>query len=223
MTGFTLLIPNPTTLFCSSLALSFFDTEISKHQQRASDRWGFNFARGHPLNDHQQYMWERVPPTGVQPPAMYTLSHAAHVRPSTSTASNSRQHHPASALLGYDDLLLDERAERANAESTRQSTAQRLNSSIGTDGSEYDEDTDEDRLNSSADSLLSGTSPNTSARIVEAANVAKTCRLSLVITATASTASPQQRRASASSSSISKPMLRASTRQQRQPRITGKP
>lgn len=163
-------------------------------------------------------MWERVPPTSVQPPAMYTLSHAAHVRPSSSTFNQHRQeqqqhhsHHQAAALLGYDDLLLDERAERTNAEYARPSAASRLNNSTGTDCS--DEETDDDLLNSSSDSLLSGASPNTSARIVEAANVAKTCRLSLVITAS----STQQR----ASGSISKPMLRASTRQQRQPRITG--
>lgn len=68
----------------------------------ACERWGFNFLHGHPVADHKQYSWERVPPTNSMP-QMYTLSRAAHVREMSMSTSTS----------AFNDLL-DERAERSN-------------------------------------------------------------------------------------------------------------
>lgn len=67
----------------------------------ASERWGFNFAKCAPIADNKNYIWERVPPTT---PEMYTIIRAAHVRETTSSPPS------------FNDLLLDERSERANAE-----------------------------------------------------------------------------------------------------------
>lgn len=81
----------------------------------ASQRWGFDFVRGQPMTQTDVYLWERVPPTN-DIPEMYTLSRAAHARPSNmdllrSPRSQSRNHNRIAS--SYIDLL-DERAEKAN-------------------------------------------------------------------------------------------------------------
>ncbi|XP_037036174.1 cyclin-dependent kinase inhibitor 1 [Bradysia coprophila] len=78
----------------------FAENELANLQLAANERWGFDFAQCVPIPDNKKYIWERVPPTN---PEMYTIIRAAHLR-ETSTAPN------------YNDLLLDERANRANME-----------------------------------------------------------------------------------------------------------
>lgn len=79
-----------------------FEREIAAHNKQASDKWGFNFQTGQPMENHTQYQWERVPPA-TAPVCFYgmvTLTPAAHVIPqATGSASEN---------------LLDERAEREN-------------------------------------------------------------------------------------------------------------
>lgn len=60
----------------------------------ASQKWGFDFVRGCPLDDTKLFLWERVPPTN-EIPEMYALSRAAHIRPiePDRTPSKKRRHH----------------------------------------------------------------------------------------------------------------------------------
>lgn len=79
----------------------------------ASQRWGFDFVRGKPLDDTKLFLWERVPPTN-DIPEMYTLSRAAHIRnieadQQMRSPSKRRQYRTSS----YIDLL-DERSEQSN-------------------------------------------------------------------------------------------------------------
>lgn len=78
----------------------FAENELANLQLAASERWGFNFAQCVPITDNKNYIWERVPPTN---PEMYTIIRAAHLR-ETITPPN------------FNNLLLDERADRANME-----------------------------------------------------------------------------------------------------------
>uniref|UniRef100_A0A1B0CB79 Putative cyclin-dependent kinase inhibitor n=1 Tax=Lutzomyia longipalpis TaxID=7200 RepID=A0A1B0CB79_LUTLO len=79
----------------------FIQKELTKTQVEASKRWGFDFSRGQPLQEHSQFIWKRVPPTVM--PEMYTLSRAAHCReiPSgmDSDASDSEDVSPAQELM----------------------------------------------------------------------------------------------------------------------------
>lgn len=79
----------------------------------ATQRWGFDFVRGKPLEDTKLFLWERVPPTN-DIPEMYTLSRAAHIRHIEAdhqmrSPSKRRQYRTTS----YIDLL-DERSEQSN-------------------------------------------------------------------------------------------------------------
>lgn len=79
----------------------------------ASERWGFDFVRGKPMEDTKLFLWERVPPTN-DIPEMYTLSRAAHIRHIDAdhqmrSPSKRRQYRTSS----YIDLL-DERSEQSN-------------------------------------------------------------------------------------------------------------
>lgn len=79
----------------------------------ATQRWGFDFVRGQPLEDTKLFLWERVPPTN-DIPEMYTLSRAAHIRhieadQQMRSPSKRRQYRTSS----YIDLL-DERSEQSN-------------------------------------------------------------------------------------------------------------
>lgn len=88
----------------------FAEEELAKHQVSASQRWGFDFARGVPLSDTKLFLWERVMPDN-EIPEMYTLSRAAHIRPIDDLLQSpvKRNHHSSS----YIDML-DELAERSN-------------------------------------------------------------------------------------------------------------
>lgn len=90
----------------------FAEEELAKHQLAASQRWGFDFARGQPLEDTKLYLWERVPPTN-DIPEMYTLSRAAHIRSidnDLTKSPNKRRHYRTSSYID----LLDERSELSN-------------------------------------------------------------------------------------------------------------
>ncbi|XP_067627838.1 uncharacterized protein dap [Eurosta solidaginis] len=79
-----------------------FAEELDKHQERAIQKWGFDFRNGSPLPTNTQYVWERISyQESTHAPEVYTLIRAAHVRPAPVI--------PCSA-----DLLMDERAEREN-------------------------------------------------------------------------------------------------------------
>lgn len=90
---------------------------MAKHQQAASQRWGFDFVRGKPLDDTKLFLWERVPPTNDYP-EVYTLSRAAHIRhieADHQMRSPSKQHrqYRTESYIDYIDLL-DERSEQSN-------------------------------------------------------------------------------------------------------------
>lgn len=77
------------------LHFRFAQEELAKHQMSASQKWGFDFVRGCPIDDPSLYLWERVPPTN-EIPEMYTLSRAAHMRPIEPidrTPSKKRRNH----------------------------------------------------------------------------------------------------------------------------------
>lgn len=78
----------------------FAENELANLQLAASERWGFNFAKCVPIPDNKNYIWERVPPTT---PEMYTIIRAAHLRETSNISPPN-----------FNDLLLDERADRAN-------------------------------------------------------------------------------------------------------------
>lgn len=81
---------------------NFIERELAAHNEALSKKWGFDFGTGEPLQHHEQYQWERVPPTlapACFTTGMVTITRVAHVMPSSSTASED---------------LLDQRAEREN-------------------------------------------------------------------------------------------------------------
>ncbi|XP_055598308.1 uncharacterized protein LOC129747914 [Uranotaenia lowii] len=96
----------------------FIEREFAAQNEVLSKKWGFDFRAGQPLQNHEQYQWERVPPTSA--PANYidgmvTLTRAAHAVGSSyqSTASED---------------LMDQRAERENRLSFDSGAADRLRS-----------------------------------------------------------------------------------------------
>ncbi|SPP74034.1 cyclin-dependent kinase inhibitor 1 [Drosophila guanche] len=80
-----------------------FTAELERHQELATQKWGFNFRAGCPLADNSSFTWEVVSFQGSSyAPNMYTLTRAAHVRPSEESSANDM------------DGLINERAEREN-------------------------------------------------------------------------------------------------------------
>lgn len=84
----------------------------------ASQKWGFDFVRGCPLDDTKLFLWERVPPTN-EIPEMYALSRAAHIRPiepsdRTPSKRNRRHHNHHSARRDSFLDLYDELHDRSN-------------------------------------------------------------------------------------------------------------
>lgn len=75
----------------------------------ASQKWGFDFVRGCPLEDTKLFLWERVPPTN-EIPEMYALSRAAHIRPidPDRTPSKKRRHVRRDSFLDLYDELADQ-------------------------------------------------------------------------------------------------------------------
>ncbi|XP_055372661.1 uncharacterized protein LOC129606381 [Condylostylus longicornis] len=97
--------PNPVEI------KKLYETEIQKQQEIACKKWGFDFLKGQPLCEKtQQYIWERVTLPDFMP-AMYTLTRAAHVREL-----------PTQEPTSEEESLLDEKADRENANSSLEST-----------------------------------------------------------------------------------------------------
>lgn len=106
----------------------YVDQHIKEHMEAKSKKWGFNFQTEQPL-ENGQFEWERVQRTvPVAPPAMITLTQAAHVVPSAAGSSLRRGHSlrrshsnssssTSSSSMSRDltmEELMDERADRAN-------------------------------------------------------------------------------------------------------------
>lgn len=96
----------------------FAEEELAKHQIAASQKWGFDFVRGCPLEDPKLFLWQRVPPTN-EIPEMYALSRAAHIRPidPDRTPSKKRRHTQQQQQQQRRDSFLDlydELHERSN-------------------------------------------------------------------------------------------------------------
>lgn len=101
-----------------------FAEEVEKQQESACKKWGFDFRAGLPLQCNAQFVWERVSfPESTYTPEMYTLTRAAHVRPTVAQASTL-------------DLLMDERAERENS----------LSNTSASSATDTDSCTDDDSL-----------------------------------------------------------------------------
>lgn len=66
----------------------FIERELAAHNEVLSKKWGFDFRAGQPINDNDQFQWERVPPTSAPGcfTGMVTLTRAAHVVPQASTS-----------------------------------------------------------------------------------------------------------------------------------------
>lgn len=97
----------------------FAEEELAKQQLAASERWGFDFARGQPLSNQKIFLWERVP-SEHDMPKMYTLTRAAHIRPIddvTQSPKPQRRFNRSSAAASYMDLL-DQRADELNKDIT---------------------------------------------------------------------------------------------------------
>jgi len=69
----------------------------------ATQKWGFDFRAGCPLTEKSSFIWERVSfQESSFAPEMYTLTRAAHVRPSADSSPSDM------------DVLVNERSEREN-------------------------------------------------------------------------------------------------------------
>lgn len=107
----------------------FIERELAAQNEVLSKKWGFDFRSGEPLQNHEQYQWERVPPTSAPScfvGGMVALTRAAHViQPASSTASED---------------LMDQRAERENGNcfSTISATATASSPAASSDSDEMD-------------------------------------------------------------------------------------
>ncbi|XP_034478700.1 uncharacterized protein LOC117784952 isoform X2 [Drosophila innubila] len=94
--------PAPTNLMETKTP---FNAELERHQEMATQKWGFDFRSDRPLSANGSFIWERVSSQeSTFAPQMYTLTRAAHVR---SDANDS-------AMASDMDTLLNERADREN-------------------------------------------------------------------------------------------------------------
>lgn len=87
----------------------FIERELAAQNDVLSKKWGFDFRTGEPLQHHEQYQWERVPPTSAPScfvGGMVALTRAAHVVASTTSED-----------------LMDQRAERENGSCFSSATA----------------------------------------------------------------------------------------------------
>lgn len=104
----------------------FIERELAAQNEVLSKKWGFDFRSGEPLQNHEQYQWERVPPTSAPScfvGGMVALTRAAHVITPASTASED---------------LMDQRAERENGSCFSTTTATAASSPAGSDSDEMD-------------------------------------------------------------------------------------
>lgn len=102
----------------------FIERELAAQNEVLSKKWGFDFRSGEPLQNHEQYQWERVPPTSAPScfvGGMVALTRAAHVI-TPATASED---------------LMDQRAERENGSCFSAATAA-ASSPAGSDSDEMD-------------------------------------------------------------------------------------
>lgn len=102
----------------------FIERELAAQNEVLSKKWGFDFRSGEPLQNHEQYQWERVPPTSAPScfvGGMVALTRAAHVITPASTASED---------------LMDQRAERENG--SRFTASNTASSPAGSDSEEMD-------------------------------------------------------------------------------------
>lgn len=107
----------------------FIERELAAQNEVLSKKWGFDFRSGEPLQNHEQYQWERVPPTSAPScfvGGMVALTRAAHVIP------------PASSTASED--LMDQRAERENGNcfSTISATSTASSPAASSDSDEMD-------------------------------------------------------------------------------------
>lgn len=142
----------------------FAEEELAKHQLSASQKWGFDFVRGCPMEDTKLFMWERVPPTN-EIPEMYTLSRAAHMRPidPDRTPSKKRRHTRRDSFLDlYDDL-----ADESNRYVPPRKSSKLDLSFEDIDGSTSASSCDEESFEEDDDNLLCDINwmPGTSAKI----------------------------------------------------------
>ncbi|XP_030388560.1 cyclin-dependent kinase inhibitor 1 [Scaptodrosophila lebanonensis] len=117
-----------------------FNAELERHQEQATQKWGFDFRSGCPLSVSSTFVWERVSSQeSTIAPEMYTLTRAAHVRPEPSEASDldlllneraDREHVTNSSLesttdneSGFDSLLMDFPMPSSNSASNGSSTS----------------------------------------------------------------------------------------------------
>lgn len=106
---------------------NFIDRQLAAQNDVLSKKWGFDFTAGEPLQNHEQYQWERVPPTSA--PAcfsgMVTLTRVAHTLPQSATISED---------------LLDQRAERENGNLYRHHSSMIISASTSVSGSDSESD-----------------------------------------------------------------------------------
>lgn len=106
---------------------NFIDRQLAAQNDVLSKKWGFDFTAGEPLQNHEQYQWERVPPTSA--PAcfsgMVTLTRVAHQLPQSATISED---------------LLDQRAERENGNLYRHHSSMIISASTSVSGSDSESD-----------------------------------------------------------------------------------
>lgn len=157
----------------------FIDRELAAHNEALSKKWGFDFGTGQPLQKHEQFQWERVPPTST--PAcfngMMTITRVAHVVPPSSTSSED---------------LLDQRAERENGNVYHRSI---LGSPASVSGSDSESDCSFDTVRTYPLVLRSETSAitATAAVTISTATTATSSNSSSSFPASANRAKRQQR------------------------------
>ncbi|KAH8405457.1 hypothetical protein KR215_000199 [Drosophila sulfurigaster] len=138
----------PTPAKLVETTKSPFNAELERHQEMATQKWGFDFRADRPLSANGSFIWERVSSQeSTFAPQMYTLTRAAHVR-SNANASDS-------ALPSDMDVLLNERADRENL----------ANSSLDSNtDNEYDSQNESMQLaaSTSAAALLTASSSSSS-------------------------------------------------------------
>ncbi|XP_023159935.2 uncharacterized protein LOC111592130 isoform X2 [Drosophila hydei] len=129
--------------------------ELEIRQERASQKWCFDFRADRPLSTNGTYNWERVSTQeSTFAPQMYTLTRAAHVRPIAAG--------PASDM----DALLDERADRENL----------ANSSLDSNtDTEYDSQDDSLTFNSSSNVVASTSAAALTASVCSSSSTSATC------------------------------------------------
>ncbi|XP_017868334.1 PREDICTED: uncharacterized protein LOC108617149 [Drosophila arizonae] len=136
---------------------SFFSAELELQQERASQKWGFDFRADRPLASNASYNWQRVSSQeSTFAPQMYTLTRAAHVRPAAGPASDM-------------DVLLNDRADRENSANSS------LDASTDTEYDSQDESLSFKCSSSSSISVVASTSAAALIASASSSATATTC------------------------------------------------